>query len=92
LGPEIRSVYSKSGAPSAAIVGVEMTAMENAGRDAVDDPRPTEITIPEYVRISAVEGVPVRAPLLGLNSVHGGWFWIENFTERPDVLTVGRKL
>ena len=38
LGPEIRSVYSTSGAPAVAIVGVEMTAMENAGTDAVDDP------------------------------------------------------
>jgi len=51
-----------------------MTAMENGGRDAVADPRRAEITIPEYVRISPVDGLPVRAPLLALNSAHGGGF------------------
>jgi hypothetical protein len=64
-----------------------MTVTENAGNVALDLP----ITMFEYLPTSPVERVPVKRPLVALNCVHGGGFWIENATVPVAPVTAGWK-
>jgi hypothetical protein len=54
------------------MVGAEVTVMENAGREALDAPSATLITMPVSVPMLAAVGVPLSWPVAGLNVAHDG--------------------
>ena len=57
--------------------------MEKAAREAVCVPSLTEIVILESVPASALEGVPVSAPVVLLKLAHDGLLLIEKVSEPP---------
>jgi hypothetical protein len=61
----------------ALLVGA-VTLIENAGKEALNEPSETVMTIFEYVPVWLTEGVPDSVPVVVLNDAHLGRFAIEN--------------
>jgi ethanolamine ammonia-lyase small subunit len=65
------------------MVGAEVTVMENAGRDALDAPSDTLITMPVYVPTLGAVGVPESRPVVVSNVAHDGLPAMENVRVPP---------
>ncbi len=65
------------------IVGAEVTVMEKAGKDALDAPSATLITIPVYVPTFAAVGVPLSWPVVVLKVAQDGLPVMENVSVPP---------
>ena len=54
-----------------------MTSMRNAGSEVVATPSDTRMTMFAYRPMLLFDGVPLSLPLVVLNAVQVGLFWIE---------------